>query len=223
MVPIGRRFGAILRRKRPAAAASVDRRHLRTVDRENVAVRRVAARVAVGVLQHLHLDAAMKRLAARGDVVGPDKYAGIAARLHVPPLHLHDEILVHAIRAQFADRFAGTDQHTIPDRPRGRRRVHRHPAGKILPVEQRAKPILLSSNRRQRQQQGQAKRETPFFVETHDARRVPPPNRLAKRKAKGRTRLNCKTTENNEYTKWVHVSERGHSCPRIIVQAISRR
>ena len=188
MVPVRRRLGTVLRRERPTAAPTVDRRHLRAVDRENITVRRVAARVAVGILQHLHLDAAMKRLAARGDVVGPDKDPRVAARLHVPPLHLHDEILVHAIRAQFADRFAGTDQHTIPDRPRGRRRVHRHPAGKILPVEQRAKPILLSSNHRHRQQQGQAKRETSFFVETHDGRRVPPPKRLAKRKAKGRTR-----------------------------------
>ena len=209
MVPVRRWLGAILRRERPAAAASVDRRHLRAVDRENITVRRVAARVAVGILQHLHLDAAMKRLAARGDVVGPDKYAGIAARLHVPPLHLHDEILVHTIRAQFTDRFTGANQHSISDRPSGRCRVHRHPTGQILPVEQRAKPILIGSNRRHRQHQSQAKRETPFFVETHDGRRVPPPKRWAKRTAKGRTRLNYKTTENTECTKWSPIYQSG--------------
>ncbi|MDD9867463.1 MAG: hypothetical protein OXS32_14050 [Verrucomicrobiales bacterium] len=37
-------------------------------------------------------------------------------------------------------------------------------------------------------------------METHDARRMPLAKRLAKRKARGRTRLNCKTTECTEYT-----------------------
>ena len=78
---------------------AVDRSHLRPVDGKNIAVSGVRFRVSVGVLQDLYLDAAVKGLAARGDVIGPDEDPPVAPRLHVTPLDFQDEVLVHAVGA----------------------------------------------------------------------------------------------------------------------------
>ena len=66
--------------------------------------------VAVGVLEHLDFDAAMKRDSLCGDVVGPDEDAGVPFGDHVPPFQFEDEILVHPIGSQLAHRFPRTDQ-----------------------------------------------------------------------------------------------------------------
>ena len=106
VVPLRAGFRAILGGKGAAAAPAVDRRHRRSVDGKDVAVRGEPVRIAVGVLQNLHLDASMKRLAGRRDVVGPDEHARVAFGPHMPPLQFKDEVLVHAVGAQLADRLA---------------------------------------------------------------------------------------------------------------------
>ena len=137
MIPLRRRLAAILGGERPRTTAAIDGRHLRAVDRENVAVRRVTARVAVGILQYLHLHPAMKGLSLRRIRIGPDKDAGIAARLEVPPFDFHNEILVHAQGAKLANRLAGAMNHAVLYGPRVRRAINVAPAVEIFAIEER--------------------------------------------------------------------------------------
>ena len=76
-------------------------------------MRRVALGVPVGILKHLHLDAAVEGLPASGDVVGPDEDAGVSFRDEVTPLGFEDEILIHPLGPDFSDGFAGADEVTF--------------------------------------------------------------------------------------------------------------
>ncbi|GIT78244.1 MAG: hypothetical protein Ct9H300mP32_6260 [Verrucomicrobiota bacterium] len=136
------------------------------MDRKNVAVDCVATGVPLGILQHLHLNATMKRLPARRDIVRPDKNPGVAPWFmcrhstsimkfwYIPTVR--NSQLVHR----------GKD-HTSRPTKWERGGVHRHPAPEIFALN---KGETLSRRKKQTQpttkQRQQDKRSS--FLETHD-------------------------------------------------------
>ena len=135
MIPLRRRLAALLARETAHPVVPPERHHRGPVNREHIAMRRVALRIAVTVVEHLHLDRPQKRLPFRRNRRGPDENARIPRVLHVPPLHLHLEVLIHPRRAQRPDGLARAANHAIHHAPRLRRTIHIHPVREILPVE----------------------------------------------------------------------------------------
>jgi hypothetical protein len=109
------------------------------VDGENVAVGRVAFRVAVCVLENLDFNSFDEGLSPCGNVVRPDKDAGIPFGNEMPPFEFEDEVLIHAIRADFPDRFSRAGEVSLfREAPGGGGSVHDDPTAEILSVQDRA-------------------------------------------------------------------------------------
>jgi len=87
-------------------------------------------------LEHLDLDAVGQAALRVGVGVAPGKDARVASRLHVHPLDVQDEVLVHAVGAHHANRLPGADQDPVAHGPRVGSGVDVHPAGQVLAVEQ---------------------------------------------------------------------------------------
>ena len=142
MIPFRQWLATVLRWKCSRAATAVDGHHACAVNRKNIAVCRVTARITIGILQHLYLHAAMKRLPLRRISISPNKDTRIPTRLKMPPFHLEDEVFVHSRCPQFPDRFAGTMNHTILYRPGFWPAIHIVPTLQILTVKQRLEPAF---------------------------------------------------------------------------------
>ena len=139
VIPLWARFGVEFRWEGAAAATTVDRGHDRAVDWENIPVGCVTPGVAVGVVENLHLDAAVKWNTDGSDVIGPNKNSRVASRHEVAPLELQNEILVHAIRAQLAGGLARAVQHVVANNPGGWGCVYWDPTLEVNAVEERPK------------------------------------------------------------------------------------
>ena len=161
VVPLRTGLGAVLGREGAAATAAVDGGHRRAVDREDVPVGGVALGVAVGVVEHLHLDTAMEGHTLGGDVVRPDEDPRVAPRHQVTPLELEHEVLVHARGAQLPGGLAGAVQDATARDPGGGCRVDPGPTRQAQAVEERDEAgvrLLGGGDGRQEQQEGNGER-----------------------------------------------------------------
>src|SRR5206468_3465960 len=156
MVPLRRPFATVLRRETALAVVPSKRLHGRAVDGEHVAVRGeplgllpglLLVLLRVTVVEHLHFDAAQERHAWRGDGRAPDEDSGVATAGEMPPLDFEDEILVWPRGAQGAGGTARAMNPAIDHAPRLRRTIGVHPARQITAIEERDKPVVLSSQR----------------------------------------------------------------------------
>src|SRR5690606_29412627 len=93
VVPPRPRLRPVLGRKGAISTTTVDRDHLRAMNREDIAIRRVPR--AFPAIEHLDFNPANERLAPGGECVGPDEHARVALRLQMPPFQLEDEVLIH--------------------------------------------------------------------------------------------------------------------------------
>ena len=99
VIPLGTGIRTLFGGKGATAASAIDGRHRGSMNREDIAMRRMTLSVPVSILQNLHFNATMKRHSAGGDVIGPNEHSRVASRHHVPPFQFHDEILIHPLGA----------------------------------------------------------------------------------------------------------------------------
>ena len=124
------------------------RLHRRAMDWKNIAMSREPARLGrvgmfhVTIVQHLNLDPAQKGHTGRADRRAPDEDARVSATAQMPPLGLHDEVLILLLRAHGSCRFAGAGDHPILDAPGLRRAICIHPAGQAVWLKHWHKTIL---------------------------------------------------------------------------------
>ena len=109
---------------------------------EDVSVRRIRLRVAIGVFEYLDFDASVKWNTSGRNIVRPQKDTRIAFGNQVPPLDFEHEILVHPARTDLTIWSAGTHQHVVLNGPCGWRSICEDPVTEIVAVEQQLKSIV---------------------------------------------------------------------------------
>ncbi|MDP6495774.1 MAG: hypothetical protein QGI09_10255, partial [Dehalococcoidia bacterium] len=136
VVPFRARLGMQLSGKSSAAAAAIDGRHDRPVNRKDVSVGGVARSVSVSVIEDLDLDTAVEWDSYGRKVISPDKDPCVAAWIKVTPFELQHEVLVHAVCAQFTDRLSCAVQESITHNPGRGSGVYGDPAVEVDAIEE---------------------------------------------------------------------------------------
>lgn len=157
VIPFRRTARMLSRRKSPHPIGPPIRLHDRSMNRKNVAMRRVPLVPPldiVAIVQHLHLNGPQKRLTRRRKRGRPHENPRIPPSLEMAPLQLKDEILILLHRPQRRHRLPSTAQHpVIPHLPSLRCPVHIHPARQASPAEKRHERFLGSGSRHECRQQ----------------------------------------------------------------------
>src|ERR1051325_1334783 len=77
-------------------------------------------------VQNLYLECLRKGLSPHSDSARMDEESGVAALLHMHPIKLHNEVLVHALRAEHTGGNARRNDHSIPHKEGAGSTVHVH-------------------------------------------------------------------------------------------------
>ena len=78
---------------------------------------RILCQVDPVEFQHLDLEPLGQPFALGHGTLAPDEHAGVAARLHVPPLDVQEEVLVLFLGPHHADRVPAADEQAVADGP----------------------------------------------------------------------------------------------------------